>query len=318
MRRLKPFLPALAVALAAAAVFAWPIDRRSLAEIETPIEELSLAAGEHLDFELALRVLRLPARVGACPTLFLHLRDAEGRTVRQFDHRLASWPGYAELPGEIPGETPGKRVVDRSTLLQSALDEPLAPGNYRLEAGLWDPETDRRYRLHHSVGHRGNGSPARRQTVAEVEITGPSATAPTLDFGDGWSAPEPTDGVHGRNRRGWSEAAEIEIGPSPESLELRLVIDLPPWAAPRAGAGLEIECTGEILELKERWQEIRLPLPQGEPCRLRFPPIDAVPGEVPGEVPGGDSGRVTGGLLYALSWAESPDDAPSSACIRAL
>lgn len=290
MRRVIPFLPALLVGLAAIAMFNGPSQRRSLAVVETPAARLTLAAGEHLDFDLALRVLRPTPRVGPCPTLFLHLLDSEGGVVRQFDHKVSVWPA--------PNEEPGRRVVDRSTLFQSVLEEPLPPGSYQLATGLWEPDSRRRFRL-----NREGSRPVGRLTVAEVEITGSESTAPSPKF-EGWSALEPTESVHGRARRGWTRAATIDIGESPATLEWRLVLDLPPWATPRDGHGLVVECTGETLSLVERWQEIRIRLPAGEPCRLSFPPIDST----------GD----TGGLLYSLTWSKVFDEAAESSCVRSL
>ena len=287
MRRLIPFLPALVVGLAAFLFFDSWGDRRSVAMVETPLARLSLGPGRHLDFELAFRVLHLPARLDACPTLFVHLLDAEGRIVRNFDHRISLWPGPAET----------SRIVDRSTLVLSALDEPLTPGTYQLAAGLWEPETELRLRL-----HREGTGPTRRLPVAEVEVMPAAAREPKLTFSDAWSAPEPVDTVHGRSRRSWTRPATIEIDEQPAPLEWRLVLDLPPWVTPRGE--LEVGCTGETVQLLERWQEIRFQVPAGAPCSLHFPPIDST-----GE---------TGALLYALSRSETSAETPAPACIRAL
>ncbi len=294
MRRLIPFLPALIVGLAAAAVFTGWGAKRSMAVVETPMLHLSLEPGRHLDFELALQVLRLPPRLLACPTLFLHLLDADGRIVRHFDHRISDWPD--------PAEVPGGRAVDRTTLVLSVLDEPLPPGTYQLAAGLWEPETDLRLRL-----HREGMDTARRLPIAELEITPATDAVPKPTLSGDWTAPEPADSVHGRSRRGWTRPATLEIPDHPTPLEWRLVLDLPSWATPQGE--LEIACTGETLQLLERWQEIRFRLPAGQPCRLRFPPIDSSSGE-------------TGALLYALSSREvsatASEERPAPACVRPL
>ncbi|MEM9552794.1 MAG: hypothetical protein AAGC60_00925 [Acidobacteriota bacterium] len=278
MRTLTAYLPALLVSVAAYAVFSHPGHRRPLVQIESPIAQLTLAPGRHVDLDLDLLVLRQTPRVGACPTLSMHLRDTAGQAIRFFDHRLKSWLGSRSQSGLC--------VRDRTTLVQSMLDEPLPPGDYGLFAGLWEPASRRTFRLLRA----GDSGGARRVLVAEVEVTD-RRDSPSLAFDDAWGPIEPWDSGAAATRRSWRDAASLTLERWPETVELRLLIDLPSDATTRDDAPLSVACTGETVRLRPGAQEVRVQVPSrldGD-CQLRFPAVD--------------SSGSQGGALDSVSWA---------------
>lgn len=97
----------------------------------TPLEgaaERTLSAGEHLQINLYWRGL---APLTVDYTLFVHLYSAAGERIAQRDLplRYEDYPTTRWQPGEL--------VIDRADLPLP----PLAPGEYRLELGLYDAAT---------------------------------------------------------------------------------------------------------------------------------------------------------------------------------
>jgi hypothetical protein len=93
-------------------------------------------------------------------TVFIHLRDAAGRVVAQTDTPPLQnfYPTSAWQPGEILNDT---HQID--------LPAGLAPGRYRLVAGLFDPATGQRLPVEDA-----NGQDAGNELeIAEVQVTPP-------------------------------------------------------------------------------------------------------------------------------------------------
>ncbi|MEM9595012.1 MAG: hypothetical protein AAGD06_12135, partial [Acidobacteriota bacterium] len=78
MRSLKPDLPALAALLVAYGIFSSRGYRGPLAEVRSPVARITLEPGRHVDLDLDLLLLRPMPRAGACPTVSMHLHNAEG------------------------------------------------------------------------------------------------------------------------------------------------------------------------------------------------------------------------------------------------
>ncbi|HZG66101.1 MAG TPA: hypothetical protein VEZ12_05120, partial [Herpetosiphonaceae bacterium] len=104
------------------------------AETLEPADEL--AAGERLG--LLVYWSRVEPAPAAPYTLFVHLRDATGNNLSQFD--AAPWSGLFSPPAWPAGST----VVDR---LAVPLPPSLPPGSYRLVVGLYDAATLGRFPL---------------------------------------------------------------------------------------------------------------------------------------------------------------------------
>lgn len=111
------------------------------------------------------------------PHVFVHVIDQPGNVLRTFDH---------PFPGDWSS---GREVESTIGVWQSALAPPLAPGNYELTVGLYNPENGRRWPLQVSGREVDQGEYA----VARVEVPPPSAEAePEIDFSEGWLPLEPT------------------------------------------------------------------------------------------------------------------------------
>ena len=110
----------------------WPLDARfgdELALQEVELSAASLRPGEELEVTLAWRALEAPQ---PAYTVFLHLVDHEGVRVAQRDELLLG--GYYQ-PTVWPKDS---TVLDRHRLF---LPADLPPGRYRLEMGLYQPDS---------------------------------------------------------------------------------------------------------------------------------------------------------------------------------
>jgi hypothetical protein len=142
-------------------------------EIVARPAELALAWPRFAELELELRpIVALPAGAER-PIVFLHLLDEPGSVLRTFDHPLpAAW-------------TPGQPIVERVSLFQSALTDPLPAGRYILSAGLYDPRTGR-----FALKTAAREVAKREYAVATLVVPPPGANDPTVRFSESWLPPE--------------------------------------------------------------------------------------------------------------------------------
>lgn len=107
------------------------------------------------------------------PRVFVHLLDDAGKVLRTFDHALPfDWR---------PRETRESAIE----LWQSVMAPPLPPGEYRLTAGLYEPESGRRWRLETGEG----GAPEVDEgeyAVARVRVP-PAEPGVEISFEGSWS-----------------------------------------------------------------------------------------------------------------------------------
>jgi len=114
---------------------------RSPAEERRPLsldgDVISFAGAPHVDLGLTQIAVLTAWRQESPPRpvkLFVHLLDESGAIVTQWDGLDAAWEGWR----------PGDTLVQVSTL---PLPATLTAGQYRLTTGLYDPETNQRWRL---------------------------------------------------------------------------------------------------------------------------------------------------------------------------
>lgn len=187
---------------------------RPVADLTSDRSQIDLAYPETVDFELTLTPRAARPTAGNL-LLFVHLLDEPGSVVRTFD-----------LPLDRPWSA-GEAQRLRVRLHQSALAEPLPPGDYLLTAGLYAPGADttgERFTL--NAGHEV----ARQEyRLATVRVPAPSAELPRFRFSDRWLPAEPGTDRQVLARRwlaGGGAPGELEIGPlaGPGALWIRLEI----------------------------------------------------------------------------------------------
>lgn len=223
-------LPALAALSTLAGLLACHPGGRPVADLASDRAQVDLAYPETVDLDLTLTPRAARPTAGDL-LLFVHLLDEPGSVVRTFD-----------LPLDGPWK-PGEAQRLRVRLHQSALAEPLPPGDYLLAAGLYAPGAD-------TTGERftlGAGHEIARQEyrLATVRVPSPAAELPRFRFSDRWLPAEPGTDRQVLARRwlaGGGAPGELEIGPlaGPGALWIRLEIP-----AATGGDRVEVETAGE-------------------------------------------------------------------------
>ncbi len=245
---------------------------------ESPVARLSLGLiPKSLPFpgffevSLEFEPLReLPAGSGR-PIVFLHLLDRDGQLVRTFDRPL---DGHFQ---------PGTRLEHRVRLFQSALAEPLEPGEYRLTGGLYDSILGR-YEL---------ATPLRKEARGEYRlglVMVPALTefTPVLRVSEGWLASEigSDQQVLVWRPLGGTESGSIQLDPLRGPGRLLIALEIP---RPASGMHLELEPGAELPQVQVTgdcgagsaeisgfgYHELELEVraaPSGESCRLTFEP----------------------------------------------
>ena len=170
MRKILLTLPILALALCASGC--GDDDAPPVARVTASPRVVRLGFPEvqtlHLEWQPAAPL----EGVSGQPTVFLHLRDAEDKVLRTFDH-----------PFPQPWRQ-GEPVAYDAKLYQSLLSPPLAPGKYRLTLGLY--EGKERWPLD------GLGEPVDRREYLAAEVEVPSTSEePRFVFSPQWLPPEP-------------------------------------------------------------------------------------------------------------------------------
>lgn len=242
-----------------------PPGSQLVAELELEGTELTLGAGEQRSVEILLRAHRWPI-IGGCPTIFVHLVDAAGKTVRSFDHQPPFW----KL---------GKEIRYSLSLYQSELADPLPGGEYRLVMGAYHPESGQKFRLR-VPGSRGD---KRRYELGTVRIDEAWMPPGRTSFGPEWYPPEPGSDVQITSRRWFLDRATLEIsGPLSQDSDLWMLVYLPASEhlleasllpdTPREG-WIRGDCLEEPLRFAPGRTELRIPLPtlaEGESCQFEL------------------------------------------------
>jgi hypothetical protein len=192
-----------------------------VAELATSPERIELAWPAFAELEIALRpTAALPAE-RLRPIVFVHLLDEPGSVLRTFDHDLAGeWRVDRELRYRI-------------RLHQSALAEPLAPGDYLISLGLYHPD-------HGRFALTGTEEISRQEyRVARVAVPAVAPDAPRARFSAQWLPPVAGIDRQVLARRHLSGGApgRVEFGPIGGGT-LALVLEVP--SRPKAGTRMEL------------------------------------------------------------------------------
>lgn len=164
---------------------------------------------------------------GVQPLVFVHLLDAEGRTVRTFDHAF---------PGPW---VPGARVEYDVEIYQSALAPPLAAGRYALTVGLY-LATGPRWPLEVAAPDRGRldyvvGAvevPERAAGAAGAAGAASPAAAPRFEFSGDWAPVQPGTDIQVLASRWLQGTGAITVAGPPADGRVTLALDLPAAGTP--------------------------------------------------------------------------------------
>jgi hypothetical protein len=237
MRRVLGVIP-LAVLLWACGEAPVPVATVTLDPAETP----DLPFPEWHVLRLSWEPLKALEGSPGEPTAFVHLWDRSGDLVRTFDHALpAPW-------------SPGNAIRYDLELYQSALAEPLPPGEYTLTLGLYTRD-GRRWPLAFAGNGVGEEGREREYDVATLTVPPVSPEVPTFTFDGGWAGLQTGSDLQVPALR-WMEAeATLKVGNLgvPGSLWLRL--NLPAgegeWQTRTAGDGaprleIQADCSNAV------------------------------------------------------------------------
>jgi len=147
--------------------------------------------------------------LGARPTVFVHLVDAEGEVLRTFDHALdtSAWSVGVDFTSELD-------------LYQSQLGPALEPGRYRLLAGLYEPGGER-YALE-------GEKPLSNDALEVAEIVVPASSAPLagLEYVGDWQGLERTQDVQTLMRRWLGDGGGFSVQLAGDAVQLVLSLNL--------------------------------------------------------------------------------------------
>lgn len=174
------------------------------------------------EVEIEIEPLRGLLPGAGTPIVFLHLLDSEGQLVRTFDRPLS---GRFE---------PGLRLEHRVRLYQSALADPLEPGEYRLTVGLYDTLLGR-YELATADRREGKGE----YRVGVVEVPELARDTPALRFSELWLPAEAGQDLQILAWRplGGEGPGAIQLAPLSEPGKIVLGLEIP---RPETGSHLEL------------------------------------------------------------------------------
>lgn len=288
------FLPVLAVALLLTA--GCRVGGRATVGLDTSPRELSLRHGEVAPLKMGWEPLESAAEASAPLTVFIHLVNRSGDTVRTFDH-------------PFPGQSLSEPVEATVPLFHSLLAPALPTGEYILTAGLVDAAGKRL-----ALATPGRQSGRRAYEIATIQIPEGSVEA-GIRFSEEWSQPIRGTSlqVHTARLLASEGTLEVERLTDPASLWLALQVG-PAGEAEHCGDGEralrpEVRVRSQCSEATETLtgcghHEVELPLPgAGSGCVVEVAPSHS----------GGVSDsfhplRIT---LQQLGWAARPDRARS-------
>jgi len=239
-----PALALLALCVLPGAFGCRPAER-PVASLETSPSKLELAWPRFVELDIRLRASAPLVDVIGRPLVFLHLLDEPGSVVRTFDHPL---PDDWQV---------GREYAYTVRLYQSALADPLPPGDYLLSLGLYDPEVGR-----FALEVDGRELGRKEYQIGTVRVPPLAETDPRARFSEGWLAAEPgvDRQVLARRALRGDAVGTVQLGPLEGPGTIFLTLDLPregPLAARRieildggshAKVGLE-SCGGEQVEV---------------------------------------------------------------------
>lgn len=223
MRRSTLVHALLALPLLAAAAGCRPAER-PVATLTASPAELELAWPRFVELEVRLRATAELLDVVDRPLVFLHLLDEPGSVVRTFDHPLLDdW--------EI-----GREYVYSVRLYQSALADPLPPGDYLLSLGLYDPDLGR-----FALDTEGREVGRMEYQIGTVRVPPLAESDPRARFSEGWLAAEPGVDRQVLSRRALRGDAvgTVQLGPLEGAGTIYVSLDLP-REGPLAGRRVEI------------------------------------------------------------------------------
>lgn len=198
-------------------------ETRPVARLEAHPAHLRLAYPEFAEIELAFLPLEaLPDNAGA-PIVFVHLVEAPDTVVRTFDHPLpARW-------------REGEEIRYPLRIHQSALADPLEPGEYTLVVGLYDRELGR-YALDTPDPEVGRSE----YKTGVVEVPPADEATPSVRFSENWLPTERGGDRQVLARRTLSAGGDgtLQIGPLQGPGRLFLSLEIPGGAAGSTRLGL--------------------------------------------------------------------------------
>jgi hypothetical protein len=183
-----------------------------VATLEASPGHLVLLWPEFKELQLTLEPLRpLPPGEGQ-PIVFVHLLDEPGSVVRTFDHPLPQ-------PWRV-----GHKIEDRLRIYQSALAEPLEPGQYLLSVGIYRSGSER-----FPLRTEGQQVSRYEYRVASVDVRAPSDQMPHARFSDAWLPPEPGADLQVLARRALrgGVSGTIQFGPVDGAGRLLATLEIP-------------------------------------------------------------------------------------------
>jgi hypothetical protein len=229
--------------------------------VSTPSATLKLLYPQSVPIPVTWEPARPLDRRHGRVVAFVHLvRTSERRNevFRTFDHALPkAW---------IPGES----QTDEIDLYQSALAEPLAPGQYVLSIGLYDESWGYRWPL-----ATGPEIAKREYRLADVEVGGADPTAPKFEFSGGW---QPVEALHNKqvvSRRPFMGESHVSFeSQAPGSM--RMLVSLPQTGGPdsvRVSPSCAPEAGQTVAAGTSRWVFVDI---SPGPCRIDFEPSPPV------------------------------------------
>jgi len=217
-RRLRPLLTVPLALVALSMLVACGESKPPAARLAAEPGRIDLPWPGFAEVDLELEPLaELPA--GSEPLLFVHLLDEPGSVVRTFDQPLpAPW-------------SVGRPQSWTVRLYQSALAEPLAPGEYLLSAGLYLADGER-----FALETDGEAISRLEYRIASVGVPPPGEKMPAARFSEHWLPPQPGVDRQVLARRALRGGAPgtIQFGPIEGSGRLFLGLVVPDGSAERS------------------------------------------------------------------------------------
>jgi hypothetical protein len=208
MKRARLALPFVLLVLLAAC----KPERPPVAKLGVTPDHLDLGWPAFTEIQISLEPLADLPGGDAPPILFLHLLDEPGSVVRTFDHPL-------------PQPWQRGRTMNYSVrVYQSALGEPLHPGDYLLTAGLYRPGRER-----YALRTKGEEVGRYEYRVAGVTVSAASDRMPHARFSEHWLPPQAgTDRqVVARRTLTGGSTGTIQFGPVDGAGRLMLAFVIP-------------------------------------------------------------------------------------------
>lgn len=209
---LRAPVPAVLVVLAVCAALACSEPEQPVAALRASPPRVSLPFSQSASIELIWTPLAPRSALGDRPLVFVHLVDQEESLLRTFDHPL-----------DIEDWSVGVATSHPLELTHSYLAPHFEAGEYRLTAGLYDPEG---IRFALRGDGEGEGLAGYEHVVATVLIPDSRPTSNIAFLGD-WRPLENAGDLQ-RVRHRWMGAdSRLEIAPIREPQRLGLELQIP-------------------------------------------------------------------------------------------